>query len=231
MKKLFFIALLAIFSIIFLSLASILVFSIQSLPEREFSVTPEMVYINWTDDHKTNITISLNATDFTNTAIEIVNQTTSLVENYTQENTETTCQYGYNFLEIKNGTGSYNTTTLNITIVNTTELALIYKNLQCKPGRYYIPVLTIRNTTDITENASISVTVDVPINTPADYFSTITGIGNFNGQIPINSTYYHSYYFNTSSIENATGIGVNISGWSLPQDIDLFLFDKSKIYW
>jgi len=229
MKRLFFIALLAFFSIVFLSLASILVFSIQSLPERQFSVTPEMVYINWTDSHKTNITVSLNTTDFTNITVEILNQTTSFVENYTQGNTETTCLYGYNFLQIQNATALYNTTTLiNTTTDNTTQLALIYKNLQCKPGRYYIPVLTIRNTTNITENASISVTVDIPINTPADYFSTVTGVGNFNGQIPINSTYYHSYYFNTSSIENATGIAVTISGWPLPQDIDLFLFDNSS---
>ncbi|MDI6798663.1 MAG: hypothetical protein QMD12_01535 [Candidatus Aenigmarchaeota archaeon] len=205
--------------IILLGLSINTTLSVWSSPERQFNVTPETVFINWTGNYKSNITISLNATDFSNATVEILNQTASFTENYTQENTQTVCQSHHNFLQVQNASGYYNNVVLNISVTNTTEVALIYANLQCMPGRYYIPILTIN--ASVNENANISVIADIPINVPS------TGTGSFKGSLPINSTYYHSYYFDTSSIENATGIAVNIS-WSLPQDIDLFLFDNSS---
>jgi hypothetical protein len=91
----------------------------------------------------------------------------------------------------------------------------------CPPGRYY-GNLTLTDGFNSSENVSLIATVLVPIST----LNTLNGSGwnysgYFAGQMPLNATYYHSFWFNASLLNNATGFTVNISGFN--QTIGAFL--------
>jgi hypothetical protein len=128
-----------------------------------------------------------------------------------------------------NSTGNYTNTigpindSVDVTIKD--NITLSYR---CKPGRYWVEKFTIRNTTLISETANITVFIDVPISASNNADILTTGSGSFNGQLPINSTTYQSFYFNTSLVPSATGIKINLTGWLSTQDVDLFLLDNSS---
>jgi len=205
--------------------------TIWSSPLGQFYVKPVGIYLNWTNNYASNVTITLNET-FNNITIEILNGT-SVSENYTQSNTPTDCRSGYK-LYVRNASGDYNniigpltatTSTTNVTLSDN----IAFNHLTCKPGRYWIEKLTIRNTTQQNETANVTVIIDIPISSFNNANLPLTGVASFSGQIPLNATTYQSYFFNISDVGNATGIYINISGWSSSQDVDLFLFDNSTI--
>jgi hypothetical protein len=221
-----------IFSIIlFISLA---VSVQQSDPLKQFNVTPDSIFLNWTNNYASNITITINET-FNNITIEILNSTSGN-ENYTQSNLETACTNhttsGYK-LYVINSYGNYTNTIGPLNATNSTNVIiidnLIYNHLVCKPGRYWVEKFTIRNSTQTNETVNITIFIDIPISSsnPNNANILTTGIGSFYGRLPINATTYHSFYFNSSLVPNATGIKINLT-LSSSQDADLFLFDNSS---
>ncbi|HLC59294.1 MAG TPA: PGF-pre-PGF domain-containing protein [archaeon] len=53
-----------------------------------------------------------------------------------------------------------------------------------------------------------------------------TGVGIFNGTLAAYANYYHTFTFNTSAVDNSTGVVATLSWSSSSKDIDLFLFDE-----
>ncbi len=217
----------AIFVIVgFTALLMLAKAEIQSSPLKQFNITPEILRLNWTNDYSGNITLKSNATNQSWVLIQVLNDTSGLSENYTQSNSLTDCQSGNLKLMVRNtthATGNYqnvsNGTNVDVRVVNT--------NFLCKPGRYSTATFTLRNVTQTNETANATIYLDAPIAT----FNTLTastGIGSFGGSMSVNATEYHSYFFDTSNITNATSVVINMSGWSSSQDIDVFLFDNSS---
>ena len=211
-----------------------------SVPLREFNVTPDIVSLNWTNNYTSNITITVNET-FNNTIVEILNST-AVRTNYSQTNSQTRCQSGssgyFLFVIDVNASNAYDNTigplnATNSSIVAIVDSDIVYNHLQCAPGRYWIENLTIRNETRVNETANITVLIDIPIsslntlNTKNNENLPTSGVGYFTegSTLPINASTYHSYYFNTSLVTNATGVMINLSS---NQDVDLFLFDDSS---
>lgn len=198
----------------------------SSSPIGQFNVTPDFLYLNWTNNYSSNITIEIYNQTYANISVQILNTSSHVIGNYSQTGQLSDyCNSTYYHLFVINTTGGYNNTigpineSVNVSILDNVG----YNHLLCKPGRYWIQKFTIKNATLDNETANITVYIDIPISP-----STTTGIGDFNGVLLINSTIYHSFYFNTSSIPNATGIKINLTGWSSSQDIDLFLLDNSS---
>jgi hypothetical protein len=204
-----------------------------------FSVSPESVFINWTNNYNASITITANSTgpyNTTNITLEIVNTTTFLA-NYSQTPGATGCSADNFHLFVQNSTGYGNIIgPLNGTSTyNSSDVTLIPSTLNCRAGRYTIQNLMIRNDTNSTENLNITVTLDIPFSTSLpESLNSATGIGGFDGIMPPNATTYHSYYFNATSssdaqIPNITSVAISMSGWAPDQDVDLFLFDDSGL--
>ncbi len=201
---------------------------ITSSPLQQFNATPDIVYLNWTNNYQSNISLILNST-YQNTIAEILNSTSVISGNYSQANTLTQCTSGEDasryHLWIRNATGSFNSTFMisdNVTLMDNID----FIHLQCSPGKYYAGILTIRNKTQTNETLNVSVILDIPIS-DNNTVSQSTGIGSFGGSLPINASSYQSYYFNTNNVTNATGIYINLSGWQSTQDLDAFLFDNT----
>lgn len=199
----------------------------------EFYVKPVEIFLNYSNIPTAyNQTITIVANSSNSISIDVlVNDSSRLSENYTQSNTLTTCKNDFVIIA-RNSTGNGNTvyslspgSSANFTLAFNLSSSL----RSCKPGRYYTNNFIIRNATNSAENLSISVQVDLPIssNNLENVNLPYVGIASFNGELPANATTYHSYYFNTSEVENATSVYINISGWESSQDVDLFLFDSS----
>jgi hypothetical protein len=197
----------------------------------QFNVTQDQIYLNWTNDYASNITIVVNSS-FPNVPIQVLNGSSVSVvtANYSQTNGFTNCGALY-YLFVKNESGSYNNTIAplaassnkNITILDNVD----FNHLNCSAGRYVAKNFIITNSTSI-ENVSMMVFVDVPISANNNQNLLTTRIGTFGtSYMPANASTYHSYYFDTSLIENATGVMINLTGWYSYQDLDLFLFDNS----
>jgi len=212
---------------IFALLAISLVISKQSSsPIGQFNVTPDFLYLNWTNNYASNITIEVYNDSYSNISVQILNSSSFAAGNYSQSSQPSTnCDSSHYALFIINSNGDYNNTigpineSVNVTIIDN----IAYNHLQCKPGRYWIQKFTIKNATLPNETANITVYIDIPISS-----STTTGIGDFNGVLPVNATTYQSLFFNTSTIPNATGIKISLTGWLSSQDLDLFLLDNSS---
>ncbi|MEM7824963.1 MAG: hypothetical protein QXO27_03235 [Candidatus Aenigmatarchaeota archaeon] len=211
-------------------------FSVWSSPNGVFNATPGVIYLNWTNNYRSNITLTVNQTSTENITLEIVN--TSFVANYSQSNSQTACQNIYLTFQNMTGDGNIAGPLNGSSTYNSTNFTLIYDTSStlhpCSPGRYTIGNLMIRNYTNSTENLNITVILDVPISSNStDYpLSLTTGIGRFAGTIPANATTYHSYYFNATSMNytsatNITSVTINLTGWTSSQDIDMFLIDAS----
>ncbi|HKZ45462.1 MAG TPA: hypothetical protein VJ343_02040, partial [archaeon] len=146
----------------------------------------------------------------------------SLMFNYT---TGTLCGSGNPVcigLLVQNESGDSVTVSKNMTSQNNATFYLSANySLISSQGRY-VGTVKVHNTSSPAENANITIILDAPISIDSN-----TGAGSFSGALPSNAKTYQSFYVNASSIQNSTGMKVNIS-WSPTQDIDLFLFDNSS---
>lgn len=202
------------------------IFSITSSPYSIFNVTPDIVFLNWTNGYVNNISIGVSA-GFNSVNFTIFNSTI-LVANYSQANTQTACN-GYTFL-VKNATGFFNTA-VGINEGSITNVSLVdVGHLICAPGRYSKNTFRINatNTTGTnTENANIMVVTDIPIS------SNSRGVETFSGSLPGNATTYQSFYFNTSFNSSvfgkATAVAVNLTGYPSSQLAQIFLFDNNSV--
>jgi hypothetical protein len=165
----------------------------------------------------------------------VLNDTTSysdssLSQNYTQGDTRPDCMKIP--LQVLLDDGTYN----NTFVVNASmsrNITLIHNHNECFPGRYYTAKFTIRNTTQTNESVNLTVFIDIPISN-LNTLNNQTGIGNFSGQMPVNATTYHSFYFNATftnstsenMIINATGFTINLTSSG---DVDVFLVDSSGV--
>ncbi len=91
------------------------------------------------------------------------------------------------------------------------------KDAACPPGRYW-GMINVTNGSS-TNYANVTIVMDLPI-VSANSFSSVAGAGQLRGTLGTADKTYHSYYFNTSEVANATALTV-----SLDQDVDVFLFD------
>jgi len=229
MDKLFYLFVTFIFfSLIVLNIG----FSVTSSPLGQFNVTPSAITLNQTNNFTADINVTINS-GYQNVTIEILNSTTNVAENYLQGNSLTNCEnesvVGY-FLFVKDATtGIYiNFLSPPLNETNYTTFTILdnidFDHRQCKPGKYWINGLTLRNTTQTNETASLLVFIDIPISAYNNERLLNNGIGTFGGTLPQYASTYHSYYFNASNIGNATGVSINLTASS---DADLFLFDSS----
>ncbi|MBS3052749.1 MAG: hypothetical protein J4428_05260 [Candidatus Aenigmarchaeota archaeon] len=209
-----------------------------STPLNQFNISTDLITLNWVNNYQTNLTVLSNSTN-QELMVEILNNTAIVAANYSQSNTLTLCTSGEDaakyHISVKNATGSLSNIfsvapnasvpESNITIMDNID----FIHLQCNPGKYYLGTLTFRNRTQTNETLNASVTIHIPIS-DNNTLSSSTGIGSFGGTLPANSSTTQSYYFNTNNITNATGISINLSGWSASQDLDVFLIgDDSRL--
>ncbi len=194
-----------------------------------FTVTPGLVYINWTNG-TLNVTSNSN-----NLTVSIDNEDTQITSNYSQysryiigdyENLNDTSFYvcfnpTTTDFRVQNETGSFTTTSQ---VLNNTNSTFFYLTpyMFCPPGKYY-GYFYIQNKTNATENLTVNVSVQIPIS-DFNTFNVTTKSGFFKGAMSVNQD-YHSYHFNTSLTDNLTYLTVTLTGSSA--DIDMFLYDGS----
>ncbi|MCD6477400.1 MAG: hypothetical protein J7K87_00125 [Candidatus Aenigmarchaeota archaeon] len=198
-----------------------------SSPNKVFNVTPDGIYLNWTNSYQADITLGMN-TSYSG-ALKLWNDTNTISPEYGQprDNYQNFCGYSPSVFEmyVINSTGSYTYNTSNLNGGESASMTLVgAMHESCPPGRYY-GHLKISNSTNANEYYSLPVTIDVPISS-SNELNTTTGIGYFKGVLPAYASTYQSYYFNTSAITNSTGITMKLS-WSGSSDVDLFLFDEN----
>jgi len=218
---------------LFLSLSS--GYSVKwSSPNMSFNVTPDTIYLNWTNNYNSSFLVFVNDTYGVWFNITIDNTTAitqtihySLYFNYTSG--AYSCGVGTTpcaKLLVHNETGNYVTASKNLTNISTQNNETFYlinnESSSLWAGRYR-GIVRIYNTSVATEHANITVVLDIPAQ-----INNNTGIGSFSGTLPINTSIYQSFYFNTTSLPNAIAVKINISGWTSSQDVDLFLFDNSS---
>lgn len=195
------------------SITNITNVSVAVIPEtvsssREFGLIPKIVYLNWTNNYQTNLSVLSNSSF--NISVIFANGT-RVSENYSQE-------YSRVYIRVKNNTNEFATINFLPSFGNTNYTLLEYCYETggwgaCKPGRYF-GIFTVKNSSNSSENASLEVIVDLPVNL------NLQMPGYFNGEMPANATQYHSFYFNTSDM-NATSITLNLN-FSVG-DLDVFL--------
>ncbi|MEM5878898.1 MAG: PGF-pre-PGF domain-containing protein [Candidatus Aenigmatarchaeota archaeon] len=206
MKNWFFtLLLLTIFSLAIFSFVKALVSSTSG----EFSLQPETIYLNWTNSYKTNLTVNS-----TFNVTLIFNNSTAVIANYSQGE-------GIELILINHTGNLSNITTINTSESNFSNFTIIASVQDRMPGKYKGNFF-VENITNSSENVSITVIVDLPIE-----INSSTGIGKFNGTLPVNAVEYHSFYFNCSTLPNATSITVNISFDA--GDVDLFLLANNEL--
>ncbi|MEM5773281.1 MAG: hypothetical protein QXL86_03635, partial [Candidatus Aenigmatarchaeota archaeon] len=203
MKILWLLLILTIFSLTVFSFVE----ALKSSTSGEFSLEPEEIYLNWTNSYTANLT--LNSTS----DISIVFENSSLLlANYSQSQ-------GINLI-LKNNTGEFgNINTINTTESNYTNFTLILNTSLAMPGRYE-GVFFVKNSTNSSENASVKVISDVPIE-----INSSTGIGSFNGSLPENAQNYQFFYFDCSAVENVTSISVHVDD----ENLNIFLLADDKL--
>ncbi len=208
----------------------------------EFKVSPSVVYINWTDTSGLGAytaNISVNNTKDYNITIEILNYSANAVLAPVFDLDVENISYCYFIGERNDTKNKY--TCINFSVIPSNEVLVennSVKNFTLKleylpteyPGRYRNFVnLPIINKTNSTENVSIIVYVDIPVNFTQERHVKIgkySTAGNYmTYEIPANNAGKqdaHFYYFNASEIANASAIFVNISSSKLA----MFLFDE-----
>lgn len=221
-------ALVIITLVFFLSLLVVSNSLLVSFSNKEFNSTTETLYINWTNNYRGNITVGSNRSYAI--YIQVLNASNNVIPYYGQPQAgiyNSECGYGAEpngrlFFDVANATGySNNTLLLNNNSVVEISISPYYP---CPSGRYY-GYLNITNATNTSEFINVTVIVDYPISAVKTRDMS-NGVGQFKGVIQTNSS-YHSYYFNTSEVENATSASISLSWNSLNDDVDLFLFDQN----
>lgn len=179
-----------------------------------FEVAPSNIRLNWTNYYSSDIYLYFNRSDL---IVEVLNST-PFKPVYSQQNSLTKCQYnsqGYRILVLDKNTSSYNATINGYNQNDNVTISLIDSDhFDCNPGRYASNI-TFFDKNNQSEYINLNVYIDIPIS-----------LGNnlqFNGNI-IGG--YHSFYFNSSLIENSTNILINITP---SQDIEMFLLDEDNI--
>ncbi|MEM0473279.1 MAG: hypothetical protein QXF88_00990 [Candidatus Aenigmatarchaeota archaeon] len=176
--------------------------------------------MNWTNNFSSNLFVYVNQVGL---PISVMNDTSYLSANYTQDNSmKTKCQsfpQGHRFAVYNLNASSYNNTISTSVGNNITVQLQDNYNLDCKPGRYYTNNYVIGE--NETEKVSLAVYVDIPISNLNNPQLQTEYIANFDG---IYDRLYHSYYFNTSLIENANTVNVNLTS---ANDVDVFLLDSN----
>jgi hypothetical protein len=143
----------------------------------EFTVTSP-IYANWTNSYAPNITLTNNTN---NSMVNIFNATSSVVNS----------TYGSApFLVVTNNS-----------IPLPVNMTISFLTTGLNPGRYS-GVIIVYNSTNATENTSITATLDVPI-------TLLGGYGGFSGNITNAST--ERYYFNMSNVTGAAGLNVTVN--------------------
>ncbi|QQG39571.1 MAG: hypothetical protein HYS81_04290 [Candidatus Aenigmatarchaeota archaeon] len=224
---------------------------VYSLPvPAQFNVTQDTIRLNWTTadtgrQYEANITIWRNDTAIPALIAAVINNTHTVLRNYTQPGTENdwaTGTSGYGSascgstgaqtpLFVKNGTDVRTNITIPLTTANENLTVLFSAARACPPGRYY-GLLNVTNSTNATHYANITVIMDIPIdaNNSLSTSGATNGVGQFRGKLDINESEDHRYYFNTSAIVNATSVTVNITWAGHTNDVDLFLFDENNVF-
>jgi hypothetical protein len=208
-----------------------------SSPGLYFNATPDGLYLNWSNSiaYQANLTLTANHTHTINITLEMLNST-GFSTNYSQpygSGDLTVCQPIALIAQNSSGYGIIAGPLNGSATYYQTNVSLSGNHTECRPGRYYVSLM-IRNYTNSTENLNVTIFLDIPISVSNNRGDVIapnlltTGVGKFEGSLPVNATTYHSYYFNTSEIVNATGVSMNLTGWSSSQDTDIFLFDNSE---
>ncbi|MEM5797776.1 MAG: hypothetical protein QXG26_00060 [Candidatus Aenigmatarchaeota archaeon] len=190
-----------------------------------FNISPDGIVLNWTNNWTAEINISANNES---TIVNIYNLT-YIKSNYSQKDffgytgTNECWYFGKSPSEkipllIRNESGeSVNKTkTLNSGEWEALNVSLA---VICPPGRYW-GKLNFTNGTNSSDSANISVLIDVPIEASKELNLT-TGKSLFKGGFT-SANYSHSYYFNTSAVENVTTIMVKMTG-----DVGAYLFDEN----
>lgn len=227
---------------VFLVLSSLLLIFAPSIMAAQssngaFNVTPDFLYVNWTSG-AINVTSNVN-----NLTVVVDNFNTKIFSNYSQNNRyniddykslndstwyicfNSTANYNMQF-RVQNETLSYTTTSQ---VLNKTNSTLFYLSpyMFCPPGKYY-GYFYVKNSTNATENLTINVSFQIPVN-EMNTFNVTTKSGFFRGSLLPNYNYYHSYYFNTSLADNFTALTITL-GPSSSNDVDIFLYDSSGNY-
>jgi len=203
-----------------------------------FNVTYDSspLYINWSGD-------IINVTGlYDGLILYIKNSSTDIYSNYSQSSFYTTSPRTYPNLNsevyercIGDGTNGMkfkiqNASTgimSNASYVDNSSVWIsnLTINWECPPGRY-TGHFSIYNLTNSSLFANVSAIVDIPVN-KNNTLDNITYQGFFSGTMPASYHSYHSYFFNTSELDNATSVTITLSGFS--QDLDMFLLDGNGI--
>ncbi len=189
-----------------------------------FEITSSKIYLNFSNNYSSNLTIKT----ITSSAIEIkINNFTneSKIRNiYGQINNENFCGFGGGFAPIiKNYVNNeFNNEFImngnNETIVT---FLLTKEYLNCSPGKYSGKI-EIQNNNLVSDNLEIYIDVEIPIIVD-NIFYNFSGIRNFGGNFYQNNE-SHSYFFNTSLIDNKY-LTINLDS---NENIDIFILDKDK---
>jgi|GEM_PF-1679299 len=188
-----------------------------------FNVTPSPLNINWTSSYEGNLTLSVNISY--SAVLSVGNASHTVKANYSQPDggwsygsnyDQTLCGLNSNSFKfkIKNETGYY-TETKNLTGEST--VMTLERIEDCPPGRYY-GLINVTNSSNPSHYATAAVLMDIPVSS-FNSLDTTVGIGQFRGTVSTADKTYHSYFFNTSEIGNATSLTVTL-------DLDVFLFDS-----
>ena len=217
---------LVIIAISTISVLSVGVFAFTvSSPSGLFNVTHNAVAINHTNNFIVNVTIGANNA-FT---FRLDNSTTTINNSYSQSTPSTTCgSDGFFEPAVRNMTPTdSNLFVVTAETFRNISIFLDVPQFACSPGRYF-GRLNITNTSAVSENVTINITIDVPITSSTSAFNNSNVQGNitgvFNGTLPANTVDFHSYYFNTTQITGITGFVVNITANATT---DMFLLDGS----
>ncbi|MFH0829604.1 MAG: hypothetical protein V1887_00380, partial [Candidatus Aenigmatarchaeota archaeon] len=152
------------------------------------NVLPNNQFANWTNAtgmgyYTVNLTLS-NTTNIT--VFNIINTTSAIVNSLGVQ---------ANFMVIPNDTMAASNGPLSVTLNFTTDALL--------PGRYNGTVMVWLNST---ENASVVVTLDVPLNVNSTGHGSISGFASSTGGVNP-----HEYFYVNMSRVNAYGVRVNLT--------------------
>lgn len=195
-----------------------------------YTVTPDNIYLNWTGD-------TINVTSNLNTSFYTVNNMSTLINPvYFDEDKYSANDYsGYDSVKmlrcfnngmtftVQNSTGSYTNVTVVLNQTNSTTMD-VTTHQYCPPGYYAGKFNVTRNGT--TEYANITAYVNIPVN-PQNTFNETGSRAFVKGNMTADSNVIHKYYFNTSLVDNITGVTINLSWGDYSEDIGLYLFDSS----
>lgn len=165
-----------------------------------FTVSPDTQMVNWTNttifgSYAANITLNTIA----NVNLTVVNSTSSIINSLGSI---------ANFIVLpSNG--------VNVTSGTYSEVTIDFNTTGLLPGRYNGTV-TVLNSTNSKENASVVVTLDMPLNVNS------LGLGNVNGSLAAGT---NIFYVNMSAV-NAYGIRVNLTG-NTTSNVNVTIYDSS----